>query len=97
MLVNGEKAPAPKRYVKCHLKDDTLNVTLIRQTEFLVQKFEQLGCSDAQNCYFFFKKCFSHLSEATIWGIFENATHNPEVKSPIKYFIGACRNQMALK
>lgn len=92
----------PKRYVKCHLKDDTLdvpfnNVTLIRQTEHLISKFEQLGCEDAKNCYFFFKKCFMNLSEATIWNIFESATHNSTIKSPIKYFIAACRNQMAMK
>ena len=101
MLVNGESA-TPKRYVKNHLKDDTLdvpfsNVTLIRQTEYLVEKFEQVGCDDAKNCYFFFKKCFMNLSEATIWNIFENATHNSTIRSPIKYFIAACSNQMALK
>lgn len=96
MLENGVSATS-KRYVKNHLKDDTLNVTLARQTEYLVEKFERIGCDDAKNCYFFFKKCFMNLSEATIWSIFENATHNSTIKSPIKYFIAACRNQMALK
>lgn len=96
MLGNGVTT-TPKRYVKNPLKEDTLNVTLMRQTEYLVEKFEQIGCDDAKNCYFFFKKCFMNLSEATIWGIFENATHNSTIKSPIKYFIAACRNQMALK
>ena len=94
MLVNGV---TPKRYVKCHPSDDTLNVTLIRQTENLVEKFEQIGCNDAKNCYFFFKKCFMNLSEATIWNIYENATHNSTIRSPIKYIIAACRNQMAMK
>ena len=98
MRKNGEPA-TPKRNVKNHLKDDTLsvtfnNVTLIRQTEYLIEKFEKIGCGDANKCYFFFKKCFLNLPEVVIWDIFENATHNSEIKSPIKYFIAACRNQM---
>lgn len=75
-------------------KKNTFNVNVARQSEYLIEKFQRLGCSDADRCYFFFRKCFSNLSEDTIWSIFENATHNPAVKSPIKYFIGACRNQM---
>lgn len=102
MLVNGEKfTPNVKRNVNNHLKDDTLNVTLnvraARQAQHLVDKFEQTGCTDAKNCFYFFKKCFANLSEATIWDIFDKATHKPDIDSPIKYFIAGCRNQMALK
>lgn len=91
MQINGKSLNVKR---KIHLKDETLNVNVVRQTEYLVEKFKKIGCDDADNCYFFFKKCFNNLSEDTIWGIYENAVHNPAVKSPIKYFIGACRNQM---
>lgn len=94
MLVNGEKNNVKRKYL---LKEDTFNVNVARKTEYLVEKFQRLGCTDADKCYFFFKKCFNNLNEDTIWSIFENATHNPSIKSPIKYFIGACRNQMAMK
>lgn len=85
--------------VKKTLKESTLNVNVERgqvsQVEHLIDKFKRLGCNDADKCYFFFKKCFNNLSEATIWDIYESATRNSSVRSPIKYFIGACRNQMA--
>ena len=90
MKINGEKLNV-KRY---SLKENTLNVNVGRQAEYLVEKFEKLGCSDASLCYFFFRKCFNHLSEDTIWSIYESATQNPKIHSPIRYFIGACRNQM---
>ena len=92
MLVNGEKKTTLN--VSFNKRN---NVNVMRQTEYLVEKFQSIGCTDADKCYFFFKKCFNNLSEDTIWSIFENATHNKSVKSPIKYFIGACRNQMAMK
>lgn len=93
MLVN-EKPLNVNVERKESLKETTFNVNVARKTEYLVEKFKKIGCNDADKCYFFFKKCFNHLSEDTIWSIFENATHNPSVNSPIKYFIGACRNQM---
>lgn len=96
MLVNGERRPLNVKR-KIPLKEGTLNVNVARKAEYLVEKFKRAGCDDADNCFFFFKKCFVNLTEDTIWGIFENATHNPKIKSPIKYFIGACRNQMAVK
>lgn len=64
------------------------------KARYLVEKFESLGCTDAFNCYNYFVKCFKSLSENTIWSIYENASNNPSIKSPIKYFIAACRNQM---
>jgi hypothetical protein len=76
------------------LKENTFNVNVARQAEYLVEKFQKLGCSDADRCYFFFRKCFNNLSEDMIWSIYESASHNPKIKSPIKYFIAACRNQM---
>lgn len=80
------------------LKETTFNVNVsnkkVLQVEFLIDKFKKIGCDDADKCYYFFRKCFDNLSESTIWSIYENSTHNPKVKSPIKYFIGACRNQM---
>ena len=93
MLVNGERTTlnvSSKRR-------NNVNVNVVRQTEYLVEKFKKIGCDDADRCYFFFKKCFNNLSEDTIWSIYEVATHNASVRSPIKYFIGACRNQMAMK
>ena len=65
-----------------------------QKADYLVKKFMKNGCDDADNCYFFFVKCFSELPENTIWMIFEKATGSARVKSPIKYFIGACRNLM---
>lgn len=102
MSVNGESfTPNVKRNVKNHLKDDTLNVTLnvklAKQAQYLVDKFEKAGCTDAKNCFYFFKKCFANLSEATIWDIYETANNKPGIVSPIKYFIAGCRNQMAMK
>lgn len=102
MLVNGERFTTNvKRNVNNHLKDDTLNVTLNvklnNRAQHLVDMFEREGCTDAKNCFYFFRKCFANLSEATIWDIYENATNNPNIDSPIKYFIAGCRNQMALK
>ena len=91
MLVNGEKTTLNVKERKSN------NVNVVRQTEYLVEKFKKIGCDDADRCYFFFKKCFNNLSEDTIWSIYETATHNTSVRSPIKYFIGACRNQMAMK
>ena len=91
MLVNGEKTTLNVKERKSN------NVNVVRQTEYLVEKFKKIGCNDADRCYFFFKKCFNNLSEDTIWSIYETATHNTSVRSPIKYFIGACRNQMAMK
>ena len=91
MLVNGERTTLNVK------ERNSNNVNVMRQTEYLVEKFKKIGCNDADRCYFFFKKCFTNLSEDTIWSIFEVATHNTAVRSPIKYFIGACRNQMAMK
>lgn len=62
--------------------------------DHLVRKFKRIGCDDADQCRNFFCKCSMKLSQDTIWSIFEKATTSPKVHSPIKYFIGACRNQM---
>ena len=64
------------------------------KARYLVEKFERKGCADAGGCYYFFVKCFSRLSEDTVWSIFEKSTTDPGIRSSIKYFIGACRNQM---
>lgn len=65
------------------------------KARYLVDKFQKVrGCEDAEGCFNYFLKCFRTLPESTIWDIYENATTNPTIKSPIKYFIGACRNQM---
>lgn len=99
MLGNGEKKNVKRTLLSS--KEDNVNkrynVAECAKAEYLVTKFKKLGCSDAPNCYNYFVKCFMNLSENTIWTIFDNATNNPKIKSPIKYFIGACRNQMALK
>lgn len=74
--------------------NERYGVSECKKARHLVEKFEALGCSDAPNCYNYFVKCFSNLSENTIWNIYENASNNPRINSPIKYFIAACRNQM---
>lgn len=91
MLVNGEKRNVKRLVSKRNL---TLNVNVPSKASYLVEKFNKIGCTDASKCYFFFMKCFTNMSEDVIWSIYEDSTHNPSVKSPIKYFIGACRNQM---
>ena len=99
-MVNGEKVQTLNVNVKrCFLKENkrykTFNVERCGKAQCLVDKFKKLGCNDAENCYNYFLKCFQMLPENTIWSIFETATTKPGIESPIKYFIGACRNQMA--
>lgn len=72
----------------------SLNVNYCKKARYLTDKFQSLGYSDANNSYNFFVKCFKTLSENTVWDIYENATNNPNIKSGIRYFIAACRNQM---
>lgn len=98
MLVNGENATlnVKKRYfLKENKRYKTLNVGAHAQAQYLVEKFEKLGCSDAPNCFRYFVKCFKMLPENVIWDIYETAANDSKVRSPIKYFIGACRSQMA--
>lgn len=90
MLINGEPSNV-KRLIK---KEKTFNVNVSSKADYLVEKFKKIGCIDADNCYFFFKKCFNNLSEDTIWSLYELAATKPGLESRIKYFIGACRNQM---
>lgn len=98
MLVNGEKASSKnvKRTLDYSKKNKrSLNVSDCKKARYLVDKFLAGGCEDAANCYNYFIKCFGALSESTIWDIYENSVNNPKIQSPIKYFIAACRNQMA--
>lgn len=100
MLVNGEVVEKVnvKRTLISSLEDNvkkrSLNVGPYAQAKYLVEKFERLGSNDAAGCFNYFVKCFKTLPEVTIWNIYENSVNNPSVKSPIKYFIAACRNQM---
>ncbi len=98
MLVNGENATLERYYL---LKEDNVNkrynVGECAKAKYLVDKFTKIGCDDAERCYRYFVKCFKSLPECTIWNLYESAINNPTIKSPIKYFIGACRNQMATK
>lgn len=97
MLANGEKITTlnvERSFLKENKRYKTLNVGPYSQAQYLVEKFEKLGCVDAANCYRYFVKCFRTLPENIIWDIYETATHNPKIRAPIKYFIGACRNQM---
>lgn len=96
MLGNGAKNV--KRTLISSKEDKRYkNVSERSKARYLVEKFERIGCADAPKCFNYFVKCFMNLSENTIWIIFDNASNNPEIKSPIKYFIAACRNQMAMK
>lgn len=96
MLVNGESSQTfnVKRYSFLKEKKRYKNVKRCGKAQYLVEKFKKIGCEDADNCYFYFQKCFQTLPESTIWNIYEAATSKSGIKSPIKYFIGACRNQM---
>ena len=102
MMVNGEKARTltlNERFLsskeeKRSLNVRTLNVKSCERANYLVKKFEKIGCKDAETCYNYFVKCFKMLPEALVWDLFESATQNSKIKSPIKYFIAACRNQM---
>lgn len=78
-------------------EDKRYNVSERNKARYLVEKFEKIGCNDASKCFNYFVKCFKNLSENTIWTIYDNASSNSSIKSPIKYFIAACRNQMAMK
>lgn len=99
MVVNGEKVNV-KTLISSkeeNVNKRTFNVNESAKAKYLVEKFEKIGCEDAGGCYYYFIKCFKTLPECVIWNIFEGAVSNPNVKSKIKYFIGACRNQMATR
>lgn len=83
-----------KRTLITSKEERSLNVSCYSKANYLADKFKRAGYEDADNCYNFFVKCFKCLSENTIWGIYENAINNPAIKSAIKYFIAACRNQL---
>lgn len=64
----------------------------VRQTEYiantLVTRF------NAPNSRNFFLKCAWRLPEQFIWSAYE-ATKREDIKSPIKYFVRACSNEMS--
>lgn len=93
--VNVKKRYSPSE--KETLKNVNVRTASGQKAKYLVEKFERSGCSDAEGSYYFFVKCFRNLSEDTIWSIYEVATTNPKINSPIRYFIGACRNQMTAR
>ena len=101
MLVNGETTLTLKRSIPYkginvkNVKRSSKNGPYARANH-LVRKFENLGYADAINCRGYFVMCFESLPESVIWDLYENATSNPKIKSSIKYFIAACRNQIAL-
>lgn len=97
MVVNGEKVQTlnVKRYSFLKEKKRFKNVKRSSKAQYLVDKFKKVGCKDAENCYYYFVKCFNTLPENTIWSIYETSISKEGIKSPIKYFIGACRNQMS--
>ncbi len=98
MLSNGEKNVTLKRlfsYKENNVK--RYNVRGYSTAKALVVKFEKIGCTDASKCLSYFIKCSQSLSEAVIWDIFEKASNDPSINSPIKYFIAACRNQMSMR
>ena len=96
-MVNGEKSQTLNVKRLDFLKENQRykNVKRLSKAQYLVDKFKKVGCGDADNCYHYFVKCFQMLPENTIWSIYETATTKDGIKSPIKYFIGACRNQMS--
>ena len=96
MMVNGEIPQTFNVKRLDFLKENQRykNVKRSGKAQYLVDKFKKAGCEDAGNCYYYFVKCFQTLPENTIWSIYETATTKKDIKSPIKYFIGACRNQM---
>lgn len=97
MLANGEQVNVKRTLISSkedNVNKRSLNVNEYNKARHLVDKFEKIGCNDADGCFNFFVKCFKNLSEYTIWNIYEKATNDPAIKSPIKYFIAGCRNQM---
>lgn len=101
MLVNGEKVTTlnvKRSFLKENKRYKTFNVEKSAKpygkAQDLVDRFKKMGCSDAEGCYKYFLICFQTLPENVIWDIYETATHKQGIRSPIKYFIGACRNQM---
>lgn len=64
------------------------------KAQYLVDKFKQHGCYDAEDSFYFFIKCFRRIPERRIWDIFAIATGSSRIYSPIKYFIRACCNEM---
>ena len=96
MLEQGRKTNVNVISHKRNKRFNNVNVSdeRYRKAEFLVEKFARNGCKDADGCLYFFVKCFSKLSDDIIWSIFERATTDPDIRYPIKWFIGACRNQM---
>lgn len=100
MQVNGNNNVNVKRYSS--FEESNVNVNNVTRAtkkdydcaEHLIRKFNRIGCNDAEQCRGFFCKCSMELSQDTIWSIFEKSTRTPGINSPIKYFIGACRNQM---
>ena len=98
MLVNGGTLANVNvknvNFSKKNKRYKTFNVNTANRARYLVDKFKRIGCDDAGDCYKYFIKCFQTLPEDTVWSIYETATSKTSIRSPIKYFIGACRNQM---
>lgn len=56
---------------------------------------KKLVCEyEAPNSYKFFLKAAWHLSEAFIWNTVETSKKSARIKSPIRYFIKSCQNEM---
>lgn len=97
MLITGKNGTNVNVKTLNLSKKDNVNVkTLNIKANYLVEKFEKLGYTDARKSYHYFVRIFRTLPECTIWGLYERATQDPMIDSAIKYFIGACRNQMTL-
>lgn len=62
-----------------------------KSTELLADRLVEIF--NAPNSRNFFLKCAWHLSEDQIWTAVENS-RRPKVKSPIKYFVKCCNNQL---
>lgn len=67
---------------------------MTQKTEAIADRLvKTFGAPQSRN---FFLKCAWHLSEAQIWEIAERA-QGPQIKSPIKYFVASCSQQLAMR
>lgn len=82
-------------------KRNHINVINVRRSTKTIQQVQAIAEKlsrqfNSQKDFGFFCKCAWHLSEDEVWTI-AGAAMSPTVKSPIRYFTAACRNQLKLR
>ena len=100
--MGNEKAINDKSLKKI-LKDKSLSISLMREKKQLdkllkVKHIDELAdrlvrLYGAEGSRRFFLKCYWHLDEQFIDDVVEKS-QNPKIKSPLKYFVSSCHNEM---